>query len=227
MLSGQRVSCLLVVCGAMLAVSCGNGSPTRPASVTPVSLWAAAGTTRCEPAKSAGGVVTPCTVPFRAAGRGFTSLAWSGCCAGSTGETGSCSVNALAAFSCTVTATGPNGTTSASATATGVDAGPLLDPRVCCTSNGSRACLPLLPTGASISCDEGYRVAASKDLLTCSVQASGACQNAVCDVAGGFSLQTSAAGGVCSVQETATDSWGKQATQSWRFPVKAMSAQPE
>ena len=35
MLSGQRASRLLALCGALVAVSCSSGPPTQPAPVTP------------------------------------------------------------------------------------------------------------------------------------------------------------------------------------------------
>jgi hypothetical protein len=105
-----------------------RATPTPAATPVPaaptLSLSPASGTT-CHPKKMSG-VVTPCSVTFNASGTGYTSLAWSGCCAGSTGTTGTCRVDAIEGFTCSVTATGAGGTTRADGTANGTNAAPTI-----------------------------------------------------------------------------------------------------
>ena len=108
-------------------------NPKATAAAPTVSLSPASGTT-CHP-KKAGGVVTPCTVGFSASATGYTSLDWSGCCSGSSGTTGNCQVNALQSFTCSVTATGPGGTASASGTASGVNSPPAIGGNVTYSAN--------------------------------------------------------------------------------------------
>jgi len=101
-----------------------KATPT-PAAAPTVSLSPTSGTT-CHPIKRSG-VVTACSVNFNASGTGYTSLAWSGCCSGSTGTPGACRINDITStFTCTVTATGDGGTASANGTATGINSPPFL-----------------------------------------------------------------------------------------------------
>jgi hypothetical protein len=197
-------------------------TPTAPPSVT---LSAQNGITTCHPAKTVTSVTT-CMVTFNASGSGYTSLAWSGCCAGwSTGATGNCGVNAIADFTCTVKATGPGGTASASATAKGVDTAPVAD-SLCCQVG--TACVTSLPTNTAwIACDAGFHYTEDDQngQTACSVQASGACafvQTISCYAAAGFGydVSTSAATGTCLMQVTLTDLWGTSSTRSWSFPVQ-------
>jgi len=98
-----------------------KATPT-PAGPPTVSL-SPAGATSCHP-KKASNVVTACSVGFNASATNYTSLDWSGCCAGSSGTTGNCQVNAIQGFTCSVTATGAGGTASANGTATGINSSP-------------------------------------------------------------------------------------------------------
>ena len=102
-----------------------NPAATPTPAAPTVSLSPASGTT-CHPKKN-GGVVTPCSVTFNASGTGYASLAWAGCCAGSTGTAGACHVNDITTtFTCTVTATGDGGTARANTTANGVNSPPTI-----------------------------------------------------------------------------------------------------
>jgi len=69
----------------------------------------------------------PCDVPFTATGENYDTLAWTGCCEGSSGTTGICIVEAVAEYACTVTAKGSGGSASDSAVVTGVNDEPQLE----------------------------------------------------------------------------------------------------
>jgi len=185
------------------------------------------GDTTCHPTKTGSGVPKPCTVAFNASVSGDTSLAWSGCCAGSTGTTGSCSVNAIKDFTCTVDAAGSGGTTSASAIATGIDDPPEIYSTLCCSEPGqaSKLCPPtVLTKNDRLACfSDGRNPYPSTSWPTCSVQASGACGAEPCDpnvFPPQFILDTSYVTGTCLVQLTLTDYWGKKATRTWAFTVQ-------
>jgi len=69
-----------------------------------------------------------CRVEFEAAATRYTSISWAGCCAGSTGTTGSCAVTQLGANNaCDVSVTGAGGTAEDSAIATGLNEPPSME----------------------------------------------------------------------------------------------------
>ena len=119
----QRMMGLPVVCGALVAASCGGtttvtapGTPTPTPVATPTVAVSISGPDTCYPYPSCGAAMT-------ASGSGYTSLAWSGCCSGSA-ATSTCDFTDLAPHTCTVTAAGPGGSATASRTVTGVNAAP-------------------------------------------------------------------------------------------------------
>jgi hypothetical protein len=200
-------------------------TPTPPATLT-VTLSPAAGTT-CHPTKKVSGAVVACQVPFVAGGTGYTSLAWSGCCAGSSGTTGNCSVNDITEFSCTATATGGGGSAMATATASGINAAPTIDPgSVCCTVGGG-GCLAALPRNTELI-DCSVNIADSDDAyetLGCEQITAGVCSPYFC---GGstihaifrFRVSTGDATGTCTVMARMTDPWTSSKQESWRLPVE-------
>jgi hypothetical protein len=122
MLCGQEVRHLLVVCGAVVAASCGTTEPSTTATPTPTPTVASAvsvtisGPDTCYPYPS-------CSAAMTASGSNYTSLTWGGCCSG-TAATSTCEFTDLAAHTCTITAVGPGGTATASKTVAGANVAP-------------------------------------------------------------------------------------------------------
>jgi hypothetical protein len=109
-------------------------SPPMPMPTPSLPTVSISGGGSCHPSSHE----DPCPVQFSASGSDYTSLAWSGCCSGTTAES-ICVVDGIGTFTCSVTATGPGGTASASGTANGINDTPSCvadmvdpDPPLCC-----------------------------------------------------------------------------------------------
>ena len=90
-----------------------KATPTPAAPTVSVS-----GPDSCYPYPSCGAVIT-------ASGSNYDSLSWSGCCSGNR-TTATCSFADLATHTCTVTATGPGGSATASKAVKGVNVAPVV-----------------------------------------------------------------------------------------------------
>ena len=94
---------------------------TVTAKATPtISL---AGASSCYPVKAGN---AGCNVSVTATATNYSSIAWSGCCAGSSGTTGNCHVPDLNAYTCTASATGAGGSAQADKQVTGTNAAPVI-----------------------------------------------------------------------------------------------------
>jgi hypothetical protein len=193
-----------------------NPVPT-PTPEPPIVTLSSASIDSCHPTLSSGNI-TPCTIPFTATASHYTGLAWAGCCAGSSGTSGTCSVNAIQAFTCSVTATGPGGSATANATVTGVNTGPTQG-AFAWLHNG--VAVTTLPAGHSITDDAAIAFDVTdpdgdaRQDMTCAVTGLSGCGwQGSCHVHStyylrlSFTVVTGATGTVCRFTVNVSDAWG-------------------
>jgi hypothetical protein len=173
----------------------------------------------------------PCEVALTAIATSYTSLSWTGCCAGSSGTDGRCKVRNLSTYTCTVTAIGDGGTASASRNVTGVNAAPVL----------VGDCSPpysYLPYDCSvtISCDVSDEDVASLDCTHfpvgsqyCGVAHGGSYCVSETSTSGKryFVLSTGTKEHDCNVTEIqVTDEWGATASTSFAMGIANVACPP-
>lgn len=200
---------MLCACGALVAVSCGTTEPTATATPTPTPVAtptlnvSISGPGTCYPYPSCGAAMT-------ASGSNYTSLTWTGCCSG-TGTTSTCNFTDLAAHTCTVTATGPSGSVTASQTVTGVN----LPPQVTGLDLSPASCKTNVTFQFTVT-DEEKRVfqclpptiTTTPPCMLKSIACPGASDPSVVEVT--INTGSTAAGGSCSVGLQVLDRFGAE-----------------
>ncbi len=189
-------------------------TPTPPPASPPAVSVSGGGS--CHPSPS-----DPCPVAFSASGVNFSSLAWSGCCSGS-GAEAICAVTRPGDFTCTVTASGPGGTASASGTARGVNDTPSCGPSD--VDPPSPACCNQTVTFSfSVSDEQSSGQACSVRRVEGACSCPG-CAPAACVPLGvqvGVKTQNPG-GGRCTVTARYTDVWG-----AWADCSRTVDVAPE
>jgi hypothetical protein len=185
-----------------------TSTPTPVATPTPaaatVNLTPVAGTT-CHPQGNVAPAVGQCHVDFVASGSGYTALAWSGCCAGSSGTTAQCLVPKLKDYTCTVTATGASGNATANATATGVNAAPT---NAYDGIAGDTSCGGQFDINFSWSDTDGDKPSAtSSEVLAGNCTIIGEYFNIATGYAIVLRAPSAPGGGACRIRAAATDGW--------------------